>query len=168
MKDTEKRRREIVTLLKNSEVPISGSFLADEFQVSRQAVVQDIAILRARGFNILSTNTGYYFKKKNASRIVKTHHTSEETEEELKLIVDNGGTIEDVIVRHETYGEIKVQLNVKSRRDILKLTEDFRNKEAIHLKNLTDDYHYHTISAESEEILDIIVEELYDRGFLVK
>jgi transcriptional regulator of NAD metabolism len=33
---------------------------------------------------------------------------------------------------------------------------------------LTSNYHYHTIVAESERILDIIQEELGKRGFLAK
>ena len=36
------------------------------------------------------------------------------------------------------------------------------------LKNVTSGYHYHTIDAESEEILDAIQEELRQRGFLAK
>jgi predicted ATPase len=36
------------------------------------------------------------------------------------------------------------------------------------LKNVTSGYHYHTIDAESEEILDAIQEELQQKGFLAK
>lgn len=168
MKDTESRRREIIKLLKQSNKPISGSFLASKFNVSRQAIVQDIAILRARGFNILSTNTGYYFRNANASRLFKVKHNSGDTIEELNLIVDLGGVVEDVIVKHETYGDIKAQLNLKSRRDISRLIKDLKFNEASYLKNLTDDFHFHTVSAESEEILGEIEDELYNRGFLIK
>ena len=35
------------------------------------------------------------------------------------------------------------------------------------LKKITADYHYHTVSAESEEILDAIQEELTNRGYYV-
>lgn len=168
MKDTQNRREEIVNLLKVSDKPLSGSFLAKKFDVSRQSIVQDIAILRAKGYKILSTNTGYYFKMQSVSRVFKTNHTSLETEDELNLIVDLGGIVDDVIVRHKTYGDIKVGLNVKSRRDVNKLIIDLKNKNAVHLKNLTNDYHYHTVIAESEEILDEIEDALYDRGYLIK
>lgn len=168
MKDTENRRREIIELLKKSDKPVSGSFLASKFNVSRQAIVQDIAILRASGFDILSTNTGYYFKKTSASRIFKVKHNSIDTMEELNLIIDLGGVVEDVIVKHETYGDIKAQLNLKSRRDILRLIKDLKFNEASYLKNLTDDFHFHTVTAESEEILDEIEDALYKKGILVK
>lgn len=36
------------------------------------------------------------------------------------------------------------------------------------LKNVTGGYHYHTIEAESEEILDDIQNELAEKGFLAK
>ena len=36
------------------------------------------------------------------------------------------------------------------------------------LKNVTSGYHYHTIDAESEEILDAIQEELHQKGLLAK
>ena len=40
--------------------------------------------------------------------------------------------------------------------------------QEIFLKNVTGGYHYHTIEAESEEILDDIQNELAEKGFLAK
>ena len=36
------------------------------------------------------------------------------------------------------------------------------------LKNVTSGYHYHTILADSEDILDVIQDELQQKGFLAK
>ena len=57
--DGEQRREEIIRLLQGSKSPISGAELARRLQVSRQVIVQDVALLRAVNKNILSTNKGY-------------------------------------------------------------------------------------------------------------
>ena len=92
----EKRREEMLTVLRQSAKPVSGAALARNFAVSRQVVVQDIALLRAQKQEIISTNKGYLLKESSPNhRIFKVHHTDEEMEEELNLIVDYGGKIED-------------------------------------------------------------------------
>ena len=48
MESTE-RRSEILNSLKQLEKPIKGTELAEKFGVSRQVIVQDIALLRAKG-----------------------------------------------------------------------------------------------------------------------
>ena len=55
----EARRDEIVRMLTESSSPLAGVTLAKHFDVSRQVIVQDIALLRANGFDIFSTNRGY-------------------------------------------------------------------------------------------------------------
>ena len=58
--NAEKRKREnILKLLAESDSPLSGTDLAKCLAVSRQVIVQDIALLRAVNKNILSTNKGY-------------------------------------------------------------------------------------------------------------
>ena len=47
----EKRRENLLKILQESESAVSGTKLATKFQVSRQVIVQDIALLRAR-YNI--------------------------------------------------------------------------------------------------------------------
>ena len=51
----EVRRERIIGLLKASDLPLSGTELAKQCQISRQIIVQDIARLRASGYQILST-----------------------------------------------------------------------------------------------------------------
>ena len=52
----EERRQTIINLLKNSHQPVSGTSLAKTLQVSRQVIVQDIALLRAKNIDIQSTH----------------------------------------------------------------------------------------------------------------
>ena len=55
----EERREKLVELLKNTESPLSGTRLSRLLHVSRQVIVNDIALLRAANVDILSTNRGY-------------------------------------------------------------------------------------------------------------
>ena len=55
----EKRRESLLKILQESDKPVSGTKLAEKFQISRQVVVQDIALLRAKNYNIISTHRGY-------------------------------------------------------------------------------------------------------------
>lgn len=50
------RKQELLTLLKQSKEAINGQSLAEHFGVTRQIIVQDIALLRADGSQIISTN----------------------------------------------------------------------------------------------------------------
>lgn len=58
----EERRQEILKYIEESKKPVSGQKLAEIFHVSRQVIVQDIALLRAGDREILSTNRGYVYK----------------------------------------------------------------------------------------------------------
>ena len=163
------RRQAIIELLKNETEPINGAYIADKFSVSRQVVVQDIAILRANGENIISVHKGYVLQKDNRiTRVFKVCHSDEQVEEELNLFVDYGAKVEDVFVYHKVYGVIKVSMNIRSRRDVRKYMEDISSGKSTNLKNLTSNYHYHTITAEDSQVLDQIQEELAKRGFLAK
>ena len=46
------RRQEIVRLITTNDEAMSGSMLAKELDVSRQVIVQDIALLKAAGYEI--------------------------------------------------------------------------------------------------------------------
>ena len=165
----EDRREKIISILKSSNAPVAGLTLAKELGVSRQVIVQDIALLRANATAIFSTNRGYVLQEKNVcERVFKVQHTDEEVEEELSIIVDMGGFVKDVFVYHKVYGVLKAEMNIKSRMDIRKYMEDINSGKSSLLKNVTSGYHYHTISADSEEILDMIQEDLSKRGFLAK
>lgn len=166
----QERREKILNAMSASTAPISGSALAGTFDVSRQVIVQDIALLRAAGHNIISTNRGYALlnKPSNAARVFKVSHTDEQLGEELNSIVDMGGTVADVFVNHKVYGRLKVDMNIKCRRDVNEMVIGIESGKSSPLKNLTSNYHYHTITAESEEILDEIEKMLDEKGFLIR
>lgn len=168
----DERRRKIVEILHGGQRPVSGTELARKLGVSRQVIVQDIALLRATDKNILSTNKGYILfdvaqgadRKK---RIYKVKHEDEEILDELNAIVDFGGRVRDVVVEHGIYGQISADLIINSRADaeaFVKKVEKYKTKP---LNNLTHGIHFHTVEADSEEILDRIGEELKKKGYLI-
>lgn len=165
----QERREQILNILRSSSQPVPGVELARRLEVSRQVIVQDMALLRANGEEILSTHRGYVVGGKNkCSRVFKVIHTDEQVEEELNLYVDFGGMVEDVFVYHKVYGVIRASMNIKSRMDVKRYMQDISSGKSTQLMKLTSNYHYHTIVAETEEILDMIQEELGKRQFLAQ
>ena len=163
----EERRENIIHLLTNAKEPVSGRKLAQHFSVSRQVIVQDIALLRAKDYEITSTNTGYVMLKNHeCTRVFKVCHTDEQVEEELLLMVDLGGCVEDVFVYHKAYGLVKANLHIKSRKDVEEFMSNILSGKSSLLKNVTSGYHYHTVIASSEAVLDVIQEKLEEKGFL--
>lgn len=164
----ELRRKEIISRLVSKNGPVSGSELAEALDVSRQIIVHDIAILKAAGYEILSTHSGYILNETpKAERAFKVRHMSDRTKEELSLIVDMGGTVDDVFVWHKVYGKVQAKLNIFSKRGIEQFIDGINSGRSTELMNITDGYHYHTVKADSNETLDKIEKELKIRGFLV-
>lgn len=165
----QERREQIVKMIKQSDVPVAGTTLAKDLGVSRQVIVQDMALLRANGVEILSTHRGYVLQEEaKASRVFKVHHTGERVEEELNLFVDLGAKVEDVFVYHKVHGVIRASLQIKSRRDVKNYLQEIEQGSSTQLLNLTSGYHYHTVTAESKEDLDLIQTELEKAGMLAK
>ena len=166
MKVTE-RRKAIVNLLSASKTPISGAELSEQFNVSRQIIVQDITVLKGLGYEILSTHHGYVLQKSPlVERVFKLKHTTEQTEDELTTIVDLGGTVVDVFVWHKVYGRISATLNIFSRLQIKQFLEGVRTGKSTELMNITGGYHYHTVRADSEEVLNKIENYLKEKNYL--
>lgn len=165
----EQRRENILAALRSGGDPISGSRFAKEMKVSRQVIVQDIALLRASGHEILSTNRGYILKEQQSqTRVFKVYHTDEQTREELELIVDLGGEVKDVFVYHKVYGIIRGDLNIRSRRDVDQYIADIKSGKSRLLSSTTSGYHYHTVIAPDKQTLDLIQEKLAEKGILAK
>ena len=161
------RRNAIVNLLLSEQGAVSGSALSERFGVSRQIIVQDITVLKGSGYDILSTHNGYIMQKSPLKeRVLKLHHTTEQTEDELSLIVGLGGTVVDVFVWHKVYGKMEAKLNIFSSLQVKQFIEGVRTGKSSELMNITGGYHYHTIRAESEEILDRIENVLEERGYI--
>lgn len=174
----EERRMGILNTIRESNAPISGAALAKKYQVSRQVIVQDIALLRAMHYNVYSTPRGYYLTAENPSsaeqnpentcyRVFHVSHTDAQIEDELNTIVDNGGEVLDVFVEHEVYGSIRAELKVRCRRHVRNFLEDISSGKSSPLKNLTSGIHYHTVQGDSKETLDIIEQELKKKGYLL-
>ena len=172
MMEGDERRKKILGILHEESAPVSGTGLARMLGVSRQVIVQDIALLRATDKNILSTNKGYLLFDAGQGmgrkrRDFKVKHQDEEILDELNTIVDFGGKVRDVVVEHGIYGQISADLIINSRADaeaFVKKVEEYKTKP---LNDLTHGVHFHTVEADSEEILDRIGKELEKKGYLI-
>lgn len=165
------RRQKILEKLHSTEKPLSGTILAKEYHVSRQVIVTDIALLRAKHHNIISTNRGYILlsdTNTTEKRVVYVEHDNEQIADEMNTIVDLGGKILNVMVDHELYGQVTAPLVISNRREVLNFVEKVKKTSAVPLKRLCNGKHYHTIEAENSEILDLIEEELDKKGYLIK
>ena len=163
----QERRKSIVNLLLSEDRPLSGGELSERCGVSRQIIVQDISVLKGLGYDILSTHNGYILQKSPLKeRVFKVKHTTEETEDELNIIIDLGGTVVDVFVWHKVYGKVSAPLNIFSHLQVKQFIEGVRTGKSTELMNITGGYHYHTVRAEKEEILDRIEATLNRKGFI--
>ena len=166
------RRAALIGELQGVNAPVSGSALARSLGVSRQVIVQDIALLRANGHDVVATARGYVLRAgardELPTRLVKVHHTVDEVADELNTIVDLGGVVTNVLVNHRVYGKITADLDIKSRRDVARYVSDIAAGKSFPLMTVTSGYHFHRIAAESEEALDEIELQLAERGYLAE
>lgn len=166
----DKRRKQVLDALTSAQAPTSGAALAQAAGVSRQVIVQDIALLRSKGWPIQSTNRGYVIEREatRPSRLFKCLHTVEQTPDELNLIVDLGGHVRDVLVNHRVYGRLSCELGIASRRDVRAYMEQIRSGKSSPLMLITSGYHFHHVTADTEEALDEIERALAEAGFLAE
>jgi hypothetical protein len=169
---TKKRREEIVRLLKNAQEPITGNKLSELFNVSRQVIVQDIAVIRAMGLDIIATSNGYIIYKKDDKSVIRTivckHDGLDNLEEELRIIINNGGAVLDVCVNHTVYGIIKRELNLRSISDIEEFVEAITENKATPLAILTGGEHIHHIEISKEKNFLKMIDQLQEKGYLVE
>ena len=169
LKPGDGRRAVILQVLEQAAGPLTGAALAELVGVSRQVVVQDIALLRSQGHPIAAAKAGYFLERAGqAVRLMKTRHGVERMTEEMNLIVDLGGEILDVSVNHRSYGRLSAALDIKSRRDAGLFMENLRNGVSFPLCSVTSGYHFHRVAAESEEVLDQIERALEEAGLLAE
>ena len=167
----EVRRMKIRQMLLDAHQPLSGTALAGALHVSRQVIVQDIALMRAEHLPILSTNKGYLLgpdavRSSQPKRVFFVRHATDRVLEEFMTVIDLGGRILDVAVEHDLYGPIRADLLIENRQDAQDFVDRLKNCRDNPLKVLTDDCHFHTVAAPSEKLLDLIESELRSRGFL--
>lgn len=164
------RRFEILALLEGATSAIAGAEIAERCGVSRQVIVHDIALLRSEGHDIVSTHHGYVLVRAGGpcQRLFKVCHGDDRAEEELFAVVDLGATVEDVIVNHRAYGKIEVPLGLSNRREVRRYLDDLRSSKSKLLGSVTSGYHFHHVSAESDEVLDEVGEELARLGLIAE
>ena len=154
----EARRERIKQMLLEARQPLTGTALAKALHVSRQIIVQDIALMRAEHLPILSTNKGYTLgpdavRTQQPKRVFFVRHTTDRVMEEFMTVIDLGGRILDVSVEHELYGPIRADLLIENARDAAEFIERLAACRDNPLKVLTDDCHFHTVAAPSEKLL---------------
>ena len=171
MIEGQKRREIILEELSKATKNVNATQLAEKFGVSRQIVVGDIALLRASGIDIVSNSRGYRLNKKSTGLLetkLAVKHRPDQVEEELRLIVENGGTVVDVIIEHELYGEIKGTVDIKNDAEITAFLNKVEQAHATLLSSLTDGIHLHTIQYPDEETLVKIKQALSQAGILLE
>ena len=168
----EKRRYEILQLLKKSSAPITGTELAIFANVSRQVIVNDINLLKAKNEPIISTSQGYYyFPNKNQhiyEQKVVCKHDVNDSKTELYAVVDCGATVQNVMIEHPIYGEITAQLQISNRLEVDHFIKQVSEQKAGLLSTLTDGTHIHLISAPTEDQLQCAINSLRTKGFLIE
>lgn len=165
--ESEKRRKKILNTIQSSQAPISGTQLAKLCGVSRQVIVQDIALLKASGEEIISTVRGYHcLKEKDIQKYIHVEHGREQMEEELNTIVDNGGYIVNTGIDHPTYGKIQVDMNIFSRKDVKSFIQKSYENDFFPLSALTSGKHFHLVETQSMEDMLAIEEALAELGIL--
>lgn len=164
------RRKYIEEALIKRDSAQKGNELARELSVTRQVIVKDIAILRAEGKKIIATPDGYIVpneQKYYIKRVVALSHNGQQIQDELETIVKFGGIIEDVIIEHSIYGEIRGMLMIKTLFDVQNFVKKVKDNNAEPLSVLTGGVHLHTLVVENEDILDKILTELKKKGYLI-
>ena len=169
----EERRSLILQLLKDSPVPLTGSELANRTNVSRQVIVGDITLLKAKNEPIIATSQGYIYLKQNTStysfeRTIACQHLPEDTEKELNMLVDHGVLVKDVKIEHKVYGDLTASIMVSNRQEVKQFMANMQTTGASLLSELTEGIHLHTLAAASIEVLDNAEAALKAEGFLIE
>ena len=86
----------------------------------------------------------------------------------LNVFVDAGGTVQDIFVIHNTYGVIRAELHLCNRREVKQFIESIHTGREAALHGLCKGGHWHTVSADTENALDLIAQELSARGYLIE
>ncbi|MCA1056299.1 transcription repressor NadR [Rossellomorea aquimaris] len=169
----DERRSVILDHLMTEQIPITGGDLAKLANVSRQVIVSDITLLKAKGEPIIATSQGYLYmpstnRDSMAERIVACQHPPDRAEEELLLLVDHGVTVKDVKIEHGVYGDLTASIMVSNRKEVEQFLSKIRKTNASFLSELTDGVHLHTLMAPNEDALVKAVDALKQAGFLIE
>ena len=100
-------------------------------------------------------------------RVFFLRHTTGQVLEEFETILELGGKILDVVVEHELYGQIRVDLLIETKEDARTFYAKLLNSHDKALKVLTDAGHYPTVAAPTRKLLELIGQSLQEKGFLL-
>ena len=170
--NTEERREKVLQRLVTSSIPVTGTALSKEFNVSRQIIVGDIGIIRAMGTQVYATPRGYVIPDHSETQkliaMIACQHDNDGLARELEIIIDNGGKVCDVCVEHPLYGEIRVDLLLSTRKDVANFLKKVKACTANLLLIVTGGLHLHTIEVPDEETLQSIKQDLRAAGILIE
>lgn len=167
MTSSTERQSIMKTKLLSSTKPISASVFAKEFGVSRQTIVGDVAIMRARGEHIIALPRGYAFDQPSGkTAILVCKHMPADAKDEMMRIVRLGGVIKDVVVDHPLYGQLRGQLEIATESDVNQFIDKMAEYKGHLLSVLTDGLHMHTVGYETEEQLAEIKASLRSAWYL--
>ena len=120
--------------------------------VSRQAIVNDIAILRASGQAIIGGPHGYRVGRVSGLiEVIHCNHQPDRGREEWEILLDRGIAVLDV-------GE--------TRADIDRHAATIAEAGEAPLSVITGGRHTHTVRAPNQDALDAAKRELSERGIL--
>ena len=167
---SEERRKAILEELRKSPAELSASTLAAKFDVSRQIIVGDVALLRSAGETITATPRGYLLGRERGglTRQIAVRHFSDALEAELNAFVDQGCTVLDVIVEHPLYGQLTGALQISNRYEVQQFLQRCEMAEAHPLSRLTDGIHLHTLSCPDEDAYERVNAALRALGILLE
>jgi transcriptional regulator of NAD metabolism len=167
----EARRNKLLTLLKQSNIPLTGTDLSKIVGVSRQVIVGDMTLLKARNEPIIATSQGYvFFEKTNAGPLFEQQiacmHSPEEAKDELYTLVDAGVLVKNVTIEHPVYGDLTASIQVSNRHEVDLFLQKVNETGASFLSELTGGIHLHLIVATDASILSRAIEAMNVKGYL--
>ena len=167
----EERRQQLLAMLKTAIDPIKGTDLAKKSGVSRQVIVGDMTLLKARNEPILATSQGYVYIKKSSTthvfeRQIACVHAPDDAREELYTLVDSGVVVKNVTVEHPVYGELTASIMVANRHEVDLFIARVEETGASYLSELTDGIHLHLIAATSSDYIETAIAGMRRKGFL--
>jgi transcriptional regulator of NAD metabolism len=167
---SERRRDRIGRILRDADDPVTGSDLAKRLRVSRQVIVNDVAILRAAGHPIVGSPKGYVLVDRMAgpTDVIACRHARDLGREELGILVDHGIVVIDVVVEHAIYGEIRANLMIESRADIERYAGRLERSGQRPLSALTGGAHLHTVRSPNPDALEAAKRALRSAGLLIE
>lgn len=168
------RRQVLVDTLKAATKPMTGKELGEMTNVSRQVIVGDITLLKAKNEPIIATSQGYIYMHTQTTpekieKVIVCQHQPEQTEEELNILVDNGVTVKDVKIEHPVYGDLSASIMVANRNEVQEFMKKINEAKAVYLSKLAEEgIHLHTILADNEGQINNAEDALRKAGILVE